>query len=99
MAQGETGKPVTELQFQTLELIARYVIVNGWGPTIRELRDGIGVKSLNSASSRLDALERHEFVVRAGVHRTIRITRAGYLALARRWGVHVEQPRPRTFVP
>lgn len=92
--ESPSGRVVTEKQLASLDFIARYIIINGWGPSLRELCEGLSLGSLNSANARLVALERHSLIQRGGIHRTVRVTRLGYSILAQKWNVPFDETRP-----
>lgn len=94
MIESPSGRLVTDKQLASLDFIARFIIVNGWGPSLRELCEGLGLGSMNSANARLEALERHKLIVRGGTHRTVRVTRLGYSVLAQKWDVPFDETRP-----
>ncbi len=67
-------KTLTERQKQVLELIRRHMVRQGAPPTIRELREGLKLKSLRGVTVHLDALVRKGFIDRSRQARGIRLT-------------------------
>lgn len=55
---------LTEKQEQVLELIRGYQLEHGTSPTLRELREALGVSSDNSVLKHLDALEDKGYISR-----------------------------------
>lgn len=64
---------LTERQRQVLILIRRQIAVRGAPPTIRELREGLKLKSLRGVTIHLDALVRKGYIERSRQARSIRI--------------------------
>lgn len=62
---------LTEKQEQVLELIRNYQLEHGTSPTLRELREALGVSSDNSILKHLDALEEKGFLSRREGSRSI----------------------------
>lgn len=78
--------PLTERQKQVLALIRAHLAQAGAPPTIRELRDGLGLKSLRGVTIHLDALVRKGTIERSRQARGIRI-------LVKGQGSRVKGPR------
>lgn len=51
-------KELTERQSQILSVIREYVKTHGYAPSIREIGEAVGIKSLRGVTVHLDALER-----------------------------------------
>ena len=68
------AKGLTERQRSVLEHIIDFQKQNGFPPTIRELGDALGIKSLRGVTVHLDALALKGFLTRARSARSIRIT-------------------------
>ena len=66
---------LTTRQHATLDLIIREIETNGYPPTVREIRDRLGVSSIRGASIHLDALERKGFIQRTSKARGIKVLR------------------------
>lgn len=66
---------LTDRQQATLDLIIHEIETNGYPPTVREIRDRLGVNSIRGASIHLDALERKGFIVRTSKARGIKVLR------------------------
>lgn len=71
--QKNTG--LTDRQGDVLQMIVDQIEQYGYPPTVRELRDELGVNSIRGASIHLDALERKGFIERTGKARGIRVLR------------------------
>ena len=65
--------PLTERQRQVLELIRQQLARNGAPPTIRELREGLHLKSLRGVTVHLDALVEKGYIERTRNARGIRL--------------------------
>lgn len=70
-------QPITQRQRQVLEMIQRHTVKQGAPPTIRELREGLRLKSLRGVTVHLDALVRKGYIERNRQARGIRILRGG----------------------
>jgi repressor LexA len=70
-------EPLTARQKQVLHLIRRHLSANGAPPTIRELREGLSLKSLRGVTVHLDALVRKGHIQRSRNARGIRLLRNG----------------------
>jgi repressor LexA len=68
---------LTTRQQEVLDIIVEAITSEGYPPTVRELRDILGVNSIRGASIHLDALERKGFIKRSGKARGIRVLDAG----------------------
>jgi len=68
---------LTARQQEVLNLIIDQIESQGFPPTVRELRDYLGVSSVRGASIHLDALERKGFISRTGQARGIRVLHRG----------------------
>ncbi len=68
---------LTARQRQVLHLIRRHLSANGAPPTIRELREGLSLKSLRGVTVHLDALVRKGHIQRSRNARGIRLLREG----------------------
>ena len=66
-------KDLTHRQRQVLALIQRQLVARGAPPTIRELKEGLKLKSLRGVTVHLDALVRKGFIERSRQARSIRI--------------------------
>ncbi len=66
-------QPLTARQKQVLHLIRRHLSTDGAPPTIRELREGLSLKSLRGVTVHLDALVRKGYIRRSRNARGIRI--------------------------
>lgn len=64
---------LTQRQQEVLDIIIGNIEHNGYPPTVRELRDHLGVNSIRGASIHLDALERKGFIQRSGKARGIKV--------------------------
>lgn len=69
--------PLTQRQKQVLGLIRAHLAEQGAPPTIRELREGLGLNSLRGVTIHLDALERKGYITRSRCARGIRILKGG----------------------
>ena len=67
---------LTHRQRQVLELIRRHLAREGAPPTIRELREGLKLKSLRGVTVHLDALVRKGYIDRSRQARGIRLMEA-----------------------
>ena len=65
--------PLTQRQKQVLSMIRRHLSEKGAPPTIRELREGLGLKSLRGVTVHLDALVRKGHIERSRQARGIRL--------------------------
>lgn len=68
---------LTQRQEEVLNAIINNIQSDGLPPTIRELRDKIGVSSLRGVTVHLDALERKGFIERNSKARGLRVLRYG----------------------
>ena len=66
---------LTSRQKQVLHLIRRHLVSSGAPPTIRELREGLSLKSLRGVTVHLDALVRKGYIQRSRNARGIRLLR------------------------
>ena len=69
------NEPLTDRQKQVLQLIRRHLSSDGAPPTIRELREGLQLKSLRGVTVHLDALVRKGYIQRSRNARGIRLLR------------------------
>ena len=69
----KTTNDLTHRQRQVLNLIQRHVVEKGAPPTIRELREGLRLKSLRGVTVHLDALVRKGVIKRSRQARGIRL--------------------------
>ena len=83
-------RDLTHRQRQVLELIRRHAAAKGAPPTIRELREGLKLKSLRGVTVHLDALVRKGYIERSRQARGIRILGGGKPALAPVYEIHSE---------
>lgn len=67
------AKPLTARQQQVLDVIRDYREEKGYPPSIRELREALGISSLRGVTIHLDALERKGWIERESTSRSIRI--------------------------
>lgn len=65
--------PLTQRQKQVLSMIRRHLSEKGAPPTIRELREGLQLKSLRGVTVHLDALSRKGYIERSRQARGIRL--------------------------
>ncbi|WNV80945.1 transcriptional regulator [Bacillus atrophaeus] len=67
-------RKITERQFETLQVIEKYIKEKGFAPTYRELMNLLGVTSPSTVKGLLDALKRKEYVTwEVGLPRTLKI--------------------------
>ena len=66
-------RPLTDRQQQVLNLIRQHIARKGAPPTIRELREGLKLKSLRGVTVHLDALVEKEYIERSRNARGIRL--------------------------
>jgi repressor LexA len=64
---------LTQRQQEVLDIIVGNIKHHGYPPTVRELRDHLGVNSIRGASIHLDALERKGYIQRNGKARGIKV--------------------------
>lgn len=64
--------PVSAKQTRILEVIAGWVELHGYSPTVREIGSAVGLKSPSSVTHHLKALERHGLLRRPSSPRTLR---------------------------
>ncbi|PIQ82900.1 MAG: hypothetical protein COV76_01270 [Candidatus Omnitrophica bacterium CG11_big_fil_rev_8_21_14_0_20_64_10] len=69
----KSKRPLTRRQTEVLELIQEHLSTDGAPPTIRELREGLQLKSLRGVTVHLDALQRKGFIERSRQARGIRL--------------------------
>lgn len=87
VTQKVSTPPLTDRQRQALEFIRKYIRQCGYGPTVRELAEGMGIHSPNGVMRHLNALERKGFIRRqANLSRSIILTEE---ALPRKDGIPV----------
>ncbi len=65
---------LTEKQRQILQFISRTIREQGFPPTIREIGDHFGIKSLRGVTVHLDALQHKKYITRESKSRSIRLT-------------------------
>lgn len=75
-------EPLTHRQRQVLQLIRRHLSETGAPPTIRELREGLALKSLRGVTVHLDALVRKGHIQRNRQARGIRLMKSDAPAAA-----------------
>lgn len=68
---------LTQRQQQVLDLIKQHSALKGTPPTIRELREGLRLKSLRGVTVHLDALVRKGMIERSRQARGIRVIQGG----------------------
>lgn len=74
--------PATTRQLEVLSIIERYAAERGYPPTVRELAQRLGFKSLNGAADHLAALKRKGLLAwTPGMSRTYVVTLEGLQAL------------------
>lgn len=73
MAKGLTARQEAVLQF-----VVRYIQEIGYPPSIREIGENFGIRSLRGVTVHLDALQRKGYIERANTPRSIRITHPAY---------------------
>ena len=61
-------KPLTPRQSEVIAFIRKHLAELGYPPTIRELADGLGIKSTNGVSEHLRSLEKKGYVARDAFH-------------------------------
>lgn len=67
-------RKITERQFETLQVIEKYINEKGFAPTYRELMDLLGLTSKSTVKGLLDALRRKEYITwEQGLPRTLKI--------------------------
>lgn len=71
-----TQEKPTPRQRQVLQMIRRHLAEQGAPPTIRELREGLALKSLRGVTIHLDALARKGYIQRSRLARGIRLLAA-----------------------
>lgn len=54
--------PPTDRQIEVLDTICAFWTVNGYGPSMRELADALGIRSLNGVADHLALLRRRRLV-------------------------------------
>lgn len=67
------SKLLTARQHQVLNTLQDYLDKNGYAPSIRELRQLLGISSLRGVTIHLDALEKKGWIHRESTSRSIRI--------------------------
>jgi SOS-response transcriptional repressor LexA len=60
----DSREALSPRQRVVLEFIGRFAASNGYPPTVREIREAIGVKSTNGVCDHLAALERKGYIRR-----------------------------------
>ena len=88
------GPLLTSRQQQVLDLIKRHIVRFGAPPTIRELREGLQVKSLRGVTVHLDALVRKGHIQRSRQARGIRV-----LGDAGAFAESMVEPLGSTYLP
>ncbi|MBL4974782.1 transcriptional regulator [Bacillus halotolerans] len=69
-------RKITERQYETLQVIEKYINEKGFAPTYRELMNLLGLTSTSTVKGLLDALRRKEYVTwEAGSPRTLKIVK------------------------
>jgi SOS-response transcriptional repressor LexA len=72
--EGDSMKPITIRQQQTLDFIKWYIAKHGYAPSVREIGQGIFLTAHSSVCAVLDQLEDQGYIERiAGKARSIRI--------------------------
>jgi len=66
---------LTERQQKALNIIVSAIETDGFPPTVREIRDEMGVSSIRGASVHLEALERKGYIQTTGKARGIKVLR------------------------
>src|SRR5512140_3482052 len=88
-------KGLTERQLEVLRFIARQIDDAGYPPTIREIGEGLDIRSTNGVNDHLKALERKGYLSRDPVKsRALIPTEAARAALGEE-----EEPVPSNVVP
>ena len=67
------GKPLTRRQRTVLEAVKAWIRSQGYPPTIRELGQQLGIKSLRGVTTHLDAIAKKGFLTRGSRARSIRL--------------------------
>lgn len=76
MLQGrQKNTNLTHRQEEVLNIIVREIETNGFPPTVREVRDRLGVSSIRGASVHLEALEKKGYIQKTGKARGIKVLR------------------------
>lgn len=73
LSSRQTLPELTNRQEEVLNIIISEIESNGFPPTVRELRDHLGVNSLRGATIHLDALEKKGYIQRTGKARGIKV--------------------------
>ncbi|MEW5069626.1 transcriptional regulator [Bacillus subtilis] len=69
-------RKITERQFETLQVIEKYIKEKGFAPTYRELMNLLGLTSPSTVKGLLDALRRKEYVTwEEGLPRTLKVVK------------------------
>ncbi|QUH21630.1 helix-turn-helix domain-containing protein [Alkaliphilus sp. B6464] len=73
---------LTERQMEILKAIHQYMQANSISPTVRNIRDLVGVKSSSTVHGHLTALEHEGYITKVeGSPRSIAVTKKGISAL------------------
>ena len=70
-------KGLTAPQRKTLDVIAAYIAVRSYPPSIREIAEALGVSSHSTAYYHVKALRRKGYITVDGGPRTMRIVQSG----------------------
>ena len=70
--------PPTDRQLDVLRFVAGYIATHRHAPSLREIREGIGVSGSTAVTQHLELLERKKLIGRSpGVSRGLWVTGAG----------------------
>ena len=72
------AKGLTARQQAVLQYVVQYIQEIGYPPSIREIGENFGIRSLRGVTVHLDALQRKGYIERANTPRSIRITHPAY---------------------
>jgi repressor LexA len=69
-------KPITKKQAAALDFITNYLNTHPYAPSLKEIADGLGVKSASTAKALTDQLASKGFIAyEPEIHRSIRVTK------------------------
>lgn len=78
VASGGRVKRLSARRLEVLQFVHRFRVENDYGPTRREVADGLGLASTSGVTDHLEALERRGLVrLHPGKSRAICLTEAG----------------------
>lgn len=71
-----TNKPLSKKQIIALEWITAYTEQHPYSPSLKEIAEGLGVKSSSTAKALCDRLQSKGYIVsEPGAHRSIRVVK------------------------